>query len=469
MARRRRSEPVEDPSALAAQTVARLSPWLDERTRETLKAALLRPQPTVLRANPGRLSDEALDDLLVRGGWPVESVHPALPQARRLDAKSEIGRSLEHAMGLLYIQEAPSMLPALALSRLVESPRRLLDLCAAPGGKTTQLAAAHPDALLLANEPQGSRLSALVANLLRCGFGALPTSQLDGCEFGERLPRFFDGVLVDAPCSADGNFRRDRRGARRRTARSLEQVHDLQSRLIESAWEATAEGGVMLYSTCSLSPEENQEICRSFRDAHAGEIEGLPLTSQFPDLGEAETPEGWLWLLPQHLDGGGFFLAAFGRRGARSEDRLRPPRTQDAAVETELAPLLEHFGIESLSGRWQCRRRGGRVEVGLAKTAELPQSLPLNRAGFRPLNERGSASHEFALTIGDQATRNSIEVDHEVARHFLQGNDPTLDEAGSASPLLLRREGQPLGLVRQRRGRFENQLPSEARRPGLLP
>ncbi|CAJ1430684.1 unnamed protein product, partial [Effrenium voratum] len=222
-----------------------------------------------------------------------------------------LGQSLSHYSGQVYGQEASSTLPAEAL-RALGARGRLLDLCAAPGSKASQLASQLEPELLVANEPRKHRAALLRANLLRAGIVEALVLTLDGREVGSLAPGAFDAVLVDAPCSGEGNIRKDQ-GA---WDRWVQEDHSSQSRralqreLLLSGWEALRPGGLLVYSTCTLNQEENEVQCRWLR-ARGAEV--LPLRLGLPCI---ETEEGFLRVWPHHVDVEGFFVAGF-RKGCR--------------------------------------------------------------------------------------------------------------------------------------------------------
>ncbi|CAJ1339462.1 unnamed protein product, partial [Effrenium voratum] len=233
---------------------------------------------------------------------------------------------------------------------------RLLDLCAAPGSKASQLASQLEPELLVANEPRKDRAALLRANLLRAGIVEALVLTLDGREVGSLAPGAFDAVLVDAPCSGEGNIRKDQ-GA---WDRWVQEDHSSQSRralqreLLLSGWEALRPGGLLVYSTCTLNQEENEVQCRWLR-ARGAEV--LPLRLGLPCI---ETEEGFLRVWPHHVDVEGFFVAGFrkaGKAGSQPSleaDPRRLPPSREAELREQIAkelcftlpegPMLEEAG-----------------------------------------------------------------------------------------------------------------------------
>ena len=232
------------------------------------------------------------------------------------------------------------MLPAEVLKALLDAnfgdldlwqhPLLLLDLCAAPGGKAIQLAEAleknkkHRCCLLVANDPNPERAKRLRANLLRCGVENAMVSELSGEDF-IHMPGVFDAVLVDAPCSAEANVRRDRRVLERwrmgKETAAYSRLLRRQQSLLQSAWTALKPGGYMLYSTCTLNYFENEGQCQKFASANP---EARIVDLSFKDWG-CSTSGKYLRLWPHSFGTEGFFVAAFQKRKSeKTEGRQQP-------------------------------------------------------------------------------------------------------------------------------------------------
>ncbi|WP_348538820.1 RsmB/NOP family class I SAM-dependent RNA methyltransferase [Sphingomonas alba] len=207
-----------------------------------------------------------------------------------------------------WVQDLASSLPARLMSR---EPADILDLCAAPGGKTMQLAAAGHRVTAL--DQSESRLARLRSNLDRTGLRAeLVTADALGWE----PPRQFDAVLLDAPCSATGTFRRHPEVLYRARPSIIGQSADLQTRLIDRAAKMVRPGGYLIYAVCSLEPQEGEGTLAVFLDRNPGFDIDPPRTGELPD-GVTSAPEGWVRVLPGLLEdeGGldGFFVARLRR------------------------------------------------------------------------------------------------------------------------------------------------------------
>ena len=232
-------------------------------------------------------------------GYPLGS--SLAPMHRRLESAAVQGLP-GYEDGNWWVQDLASSLPA----RLIPaSARRVLDLCAAPGGKTMQLAAAGHDVTAL--DRSESRLARLRENLARTGLEAT-TIPADVVEWKPGDP--FDAVLLDAPCSATGTFRRHPEVLYRARDSIIASSAELQSQLLDRAADSLRVGGSLVYAVCSLEPPEGEQQVRAFLDRHRH----FRLEPAKTDVaGLVPSPEGWLRILPGMLEeqGGldGFFTA----------------------------------------------------------------------------------------------------------------------------------------------------------------
>ncbi|GMG83415.1 transcription antitermination factor NusB [Paralimibaculum aggregatum] len=271
--------------------------WGRERALAIAAAHLVLPPVDLSLRTPG--DAEAL---------AVELEAEALPTGGlRLAARPQISALPGYAQGAWWVQDAAASLPA----TLIPEPagKRVLDLCAAPGGKTMQLAAAG--ARVTALDISEARMARLAENLARVGLEA-GTVVADALDWAPETR--FDAVLLDAPCSATGTVRRHPELPRRfeeGAAESLAKLTALQDRLLDRAWDWVAPGGCLVFATCSLLKAEGEDRARAFA-ARSG-AERLPVTGPFA------TPEGDLRTLPDLWPerGGmdGFFAARFRRPG----------------------------------------------------------------------------------------------------------------------------------------------------------
>ena len=179
--------------------------------------------------------------------------------------RRDVGNLLEHHLGQIYVQEAASMIPPLVLK---PKPGELvLDMCAAPGSKTTQIAAMMKnEGLLVANDVSGLRLQSLGINMQRCGL----VNALINLGSGYKFRDFeFDRVLVDAPCSATGTIMKSLKTINMWNPKMVKHLCGIQKRLLETGFNNLKKGGTLVYSTCTLEPEEDEGVVSWFLEKHA--------------------------------------------------------------------------------------------------------------------------------------------------------------------------------------------------------
>jgi len=217
------------------------------------------------RCNTLKISPANLKKRLEEKGWKIKIPFEDFPEIMIVESElkpGELGRALEHLLGYYYIQELASMLPALALNP--KKGERVLDLCASPGSKTTQMASMMENSgLLIANEVKVGRIKILASNTERCGVMNMIMTRRDGIALCNRFKQenfLFDKILLDAPCSGEGTIRSTPSTLEMWNIKTIENLSKLQKSLIASAIEILKPNGELVYSTCTHAPEENEEV-----------------------------------------------------------------------------------------------------------------------------------------------------------------------------------------------------------------
>lgn len=272
------------------------------------------PLPHVVRANTLKIAPSALQQRLLASGIGVASYEWT---EELFEIAEPPGRRIEHWLGLYYAQEALQTLPVLALDP--QPGETVLDLCAAPGGKATFIAARMQNrGTLVANEPSGRRQMSLLANINRLGVLNTMITAYQGENFP--MGTKFDRVLVDAPCSAEGTLRKEPSLQDGVSMGTISRLARLQKRLIVRAFDLLAPGGLLVYSTCTFAPEENEAVLANLlreRDAVILPFE-IPIetstgvTGWLDELYPQEI-QGCVRIYPHHLNSGGGFLARIAR------------------------------------------------------------------------------------------------------------------------------------------------------------
>jgi len=229
------------------------------------------------------------------------------------DKRWDVGNIIEHTLGYVYIQEAASMIPPIVLDP--QPGDRVLDMCAAPGSKTTQISQYMQNSgVLVANELTGMRIAALGINLQRCGVMNTIITQMDGARFKEIE---FDRVLVDAPCSGTGTIRKSLKTIDSWNPKLAYHLSKTQRLLIKAGFNALKPGGTLVYSTCTLEPEEDEgvidHLLKEFPNAKVEEItleiKRSPAVVEFEGKTYSDEVKKCLRIWPQDNDTEGFFVA----------------------------------------------------------------------------------------------------------------------------------------------------------------
>lgn len=246
--------------------------------------------------------------------------------------------------GAYYVQEASSMFLEQAIKQLDldKKPIRILDLCAAPGGKSTHLAGLlHEDSLLVSNEVIRTRASILDENLTKWGVGNIVVTNNDPRDF-ENLPGFFDVIVVDAPCSGEGLFRKDHEAMTEWSVNNVQLCAKRQQRIVSDVWPALKSDGILIYSTCTYNSLENEENMQWLADQHATESVNLKIESSWGiETVKHKNIFGYRFY-PHHVMGEGFFLSVIQKR-----ESIEP-----VSINKKVAPTSPSKKIQEQLSHW---------------------------------------------------------------------------------------------------------------------
>ena len=447
---------------------------------------ITRAEPTVLRVRTGRIEPHELVDRLHAQGFRVRPLDglPAFFQVE--DGSRPVTFTLEHWHGLFYVQQASTGVAAPVLAP--EPGERVLDLCAAPGGKTTHAADLMGDqGSLVAMEVSEPRIRGLLGNVYRLGHPSIMVVAGDGRELPEDA--LFHRVLVDAPCSGEGTLRR--RGGRppRQSTSFGGYVTRTQEALLRKAIRVTRPGGVVLYVTCTFSPEENEAVVSRVLQDEPVELEPLSLpvphapgVTRFEDQRYDDRVEGAARIYPHHFDSGGLFLARLRKTDGEvrevADDAWTP--VPDAfpgeEIEEEAAAELlqgarsylgDSFGVtEAELGGLRGVVRGGRVWFhgmdawplpAWPKGAWRPISVGFravevdSRGRFRPTND-------LLTWLGRRVASGLVNVDEEAIGRLMRGETlPPPD--GLRGMVALRFRGEVVGRGLATEGGLRSEIP----------
>jgi 16S rRNA C967 or C1407 C5-methylase (RsmB/RsmF family)/NOL1/NOP2/fmu family ribosome biogenesis protein len=371
--------------------------------------------------------------------------------------------------GAYYVQEASSMFVAEVLRQTCETtqPLRVLDLCAAPGGKSTLLAAAlTPDSLLVTNEVVKARVEILKENIQKWGLPNVVVANHTAAEMLENgMSNFFDVILVDAPCSGEGMFRKDPKSMGEWSEYAVTHCVARQKDILTTTAQLLKTDGVLLYSTCTYNDSENSDNVRWLEATQ--DFTFLPL--QNLPLGVVARPRGYQFY-PHRIEGEGFFIAAL-RKNAISSTRkintpqkfknLEPlPKAQVTALDTWIQ-TPEQF-------RFFSKANGEIVAIPTALTADavaLDYFLTRKALGTVIGTFKGKdfiAAHALALSVICHPNITSLDLSQNEALQFLKKNNldfPTAPQGWT----LLKYNGMGLGWVKILSNRVNNYLPASFR------
>lgn len=416
--------------------------------------------------------------------WCAEAFY--LDRENREDA---LGKDLLHLLGHIYMQEAASMLPPALLQ--AEPGDHVLDMSAAPGSKTTQMGAKMQGrGVIVANDVQEKRLWTLKSSLHRCGVHNNIVTKKVGQWFARHMTERFDKVLCDAPCTAQGTVRKDSDALDYCSLENIEKMARLQYQLLESAIHSTKVGGRIVYSTCTLTPEENEGVIISMLEKFPDQLEiidprtlniapegfwdtaindsmKVQLSLVAPSSQLASQPLLRLW--PQTYDTEGFFCAVL--RKTASTKTVEPVEwkyfQEKPIMRKNLKDYLHHFedrfGTSFFNEGDGLFERGGESIVLATREVEefglAVEDYALGIPFAKKLKDgRLLLDHEMASLRGHWATKNMWEVDDAALALLLDAKDCSCPAELHGHTLLLYR-GFCIGQGLAKEGHMKNNLP----------
>ena len=433
-------------------------------------AAFASPPSVGLRANSLKISSVTLRDLLPFNLEPIAGV----PDAFLVAGSASPGKHPYHAAGLFYLQEPSAMVPAQVLDP--QPGERILDLAAAPGGKTTQLAAyMKGEGVLVANEIHPRRVQDLVENVERLGIRNAVVTHEHPARLAERLSGCFDRVLVDAPCSGEGMFRRSAAAREEWSPGLVVSCQRRQGLILDTAARMVRPGGWMVYSTCTFSPEENEQAVGDFlRRNRSFDLEDITMRAGF-SRGWSQWENGprlevdlerTVRLWPYRGPWEGQYVAKL-RRSEGDERRASGtaslPKREDRSLGLAREFWREHVHEDLPHDRIVLR--GHQVFLLPADGPEMT-GLRVLRPGWWVGSlspDRFEPSHALAMALrGEQVSRMiPLDVKSPEVLAYLRGE--VLSIAGDAGWVIVAVDKYPLGWGKQIRGKVKNHYPHRLR------
>jgi 16S rRNA C967 or C1407 C5-methylase (RsmB/RsmF family)/NOL1/NOP2/fmu family ribosome biogenesis protein len=416
------------------------------------------PPPVSIRSNPAKAPPSLLSDAV---GWCQYGRYLPIRPVFTLDP-------LFHG-GAYYVQEASSMFLEQAFQQTVDpgQPLNVLDLCAAPGGKSTHiLSLINRESLLVSNDVIRSRASILSENIQKWGYPNAIVSNNDPADFG-KLTGFFDVMVVDAPCSGEGLFRKEPEAIEEWSPENVQLCASRQKRIIADVWDALRENGIFVYCTCTYNRDENEENLKWLQNNHAVEFVRLKID---PAWGVEEVKEGKMTgyrFFPHRAKGEGFFLAIIRKLAAVQSLRIKPKRAIAEPLK-KVRERLNEWIIDSKSATF-FQFNDLVFYAPSSKTREvefLTQFLKVMYAGTNLASvkhEKLIPDHALALSVDlNQGAFPVVALNLDDALKYLRRENIQLTGTPPGFTLLTY-EKLPIGWVNVLSNRVNNMYPSEWR------
>jgi len=445
-----------DSSILPPAFTERISRQLGNETEDFIQSLLL-PAPVSIRVHPRKFPDTHIWLEMPRVPWCEHGYYLSERPVFTLDP-------LFHA-GAYYVQEASSMFLYEVLKQLFPNQKnnlKVLDLCASPGGKSTLLSAfLNGEGLLISNEAIRSRIPSLKENTIRWGYYNVIITNNDPEDF-VKSEMYFDLVVVDAPCSGEGLFRKDPESIKEWSKENTYHCVLRQKRILSSATEIVADEGFLIYSTCTFNPEENEAHQQQIK---ASGFEPVPINVN-KEWNITQPSSNSVQFFPHKNRGEGFYLAVYKKTGGRnSEIKLRRKYKPEffncnlfhsffqLPFESVLIKDNKH-GIIVFPDAW--------IEwMGVASN-----NLCMVQAGVEVGEIKGKdviPSHALAMSFFLNKEIATCDLDVHQSRLFLSKENIVLPENTPKGFVLLTYQGVPLGWVKNLGNRTNNLYPQEYR------
>jgi 16S rRNA C967 or C1407 C5-methylase (RsmB/RsmF family)/NOL1/NOP2/fmu family ribosome biogenesis protein len=420
-------------------------------------------QVVSVRINPSKSPDQtALSfDLAAKVPWSSYGYYLAERPIFTFDP-------LLHA-GAFYVQEASSMFLEQAMRQHLQpgQPVAALDLCAAPGGKSTHIQSLLPEgSVLVSNEVIRSRVTILEENLVKWGAGNVVITNSDPRDFSA-MPGLFDLMVIDAPCSGSGMFRRDPASMDGWSTDLVTLCSERQQRILADAWPALKEGGLLIYSTCSYSVEENERVADWIIETLGAGSLGVEVDPEWnivPSRSDRTGAAGYRFY-PDRLKGEGFYLAVF-RKTAVSGHPGRisgKPKWEKVPklVRAGMQPWLENDNLEFISISDNIIA----LSEPVARMLPYIQHLYIRSAGIsigKWAKTELVPAHHLAMSNLLSGSISAIELDKNAALQYLRR-----EEIPASGPVrgwsLVKYRGHSLGWIKNLGNRANNYYPKEWR------
>ena len=453
------NKPVE---SLPNEFLEQLETVLDTQGIQEFCDSLKKPTPTSIRLNPHKKISHSADMT------PV----PWCPTAYYLPERPSFTLDPSFHAGAYYVQEASStFLHHILVTLKIQPSSMMLDLCAAPGGKSTLLSSYLGDSgLLVANEVIKNRVQVLKENVIKWGLGNTIVTQNDPSHFSD-LEGIFDLVLVDAPCSGEGMFRKDPAAISEWSPENVSLCAARQQRIIDQVGALPKSGGYLIYATCTYNRSENEENIAFITQEFSYESVRIPIDKEW-GIQESEinieddTYYGYRFF-PHQVTGEGFFISVLRRTGqsdqsislAKEFRHTHLKRVSPRDIPTELSSQLDHTKAIRL---YQLGESYFAIPESLQPTFEkLADCLNIRYFGVelgQVIRGEWLPSHEWALSVLEKKNIPRLELPRDEALQFLRKDSVSADDSPKGW-LLVTYLDLPLGWVKNLGNRVNNYYP----------
>lgn len=455
---------------LSVDFINRTRDLLGEEQFAAFCEALSKESPVSIRVN--RLKTDAVSEGGHRVPWCDTGYYLSSRPAFTFDP-------LFHA-GCYYVQEASSMFLEQVLKQYVHEPVVMLDLCAAPGGKSTLARSVLPEgSLLVANEVMRNRVQVLAENVTKWGHPGTVVLNNDPADFVP-LGELFDVILTDVPCSGEGMFRKDPVAVEEWSVENVTLCWQRQRRIVRDIWHCLKPGGLLVYSTCTYNREENEDNVAWIAEELGAEVLPVEVQPGWNISGNLAGKDFPVYrFLPHHTEGEGLFMAVL-RKSGESEDDVFVPRRRKEKKGKEKASVLPRevkTWVES-SDRYVWTIEENRITAFSAIYQSvyeiLRERMRMVCAGIQVAEIKGRdliPSHALAMSVcRNESAFPSVEVSYEQAIAYLRKEAFALEADTPRGYILIRYKGKALGFVKNIGNRANNLYPQEWRiRSGYLP
>lgn len=453
--------------ALPFDFITRMQALLKEEYPR-LEAALQTDAPVSIRINPSKGGSIPVSAQPV--GWCETGCY--LPQRMAFTFDP-----LLHA-GAYYVQEASSMFLEQAIRAYVSRPVNCLDLCAAPGGKSTHLLSLLPEgSLLVSNEVIRTRSHILAENIRKWGNPSHIVTNNDPEEIG-RLTHLFDVIVTDVPCSGEGMFRKDTDSTGEWSVANVRLCAARQRRILHDVWNALKPGGLLVYSTCTYNTEEDEENIHYLTEEWGAEVLPIPLKEEWPITGALRFDHPVYRFFPHKTRGEGFFLAVLRKPDGETEEiRLKTKNRKEKKNSLPALPAgIHEWLLTPEVYQWEVRNETVQAfpKAHWETYQCIATHLHIVSAGIRTGELKGKdviPAHSLALSTAlNRKAFASVELEWKEAIAYLKKEPLSLPGEIDKGYVLVSYRQKPLGFVKHLGNRANNLYPQEWRiRSSYLP